>query len=152
MPQRRGPGQGCDGPGCAEAVRESCRSSSCHDELRQDPQGQRRPEQVAERGSRLPRRGISMRRRTFLGLCGVGFAALLGRPQRTFAQADAITVGLTGSIFPGMSDSMLAMAAKPFRSLLEDATGMSGAVVQGGSPRELAGKLKKDEVQLGVFQ
>src|SRR5262249_35078203 len=34
----------------------------------------------------------------------------------------------------------------------EDATGMSGAVVQGGSPRELAGKLKKDEVQLGVFQ
>jgi ABC-type phosphate/phosphonate transport system substrate-binding protein len=93
-----------------------------------------------------------MRRRAFLGLCGVGLAALLGRPRFALAQGDGITVGLTGTIFPGMSDSMLAMAAKPFRSLLEQATGVSGTVVQGGAPGELAAKLKKDEVQLGVFQ
>src|SRR5262249_15072408 len=43
-------------------------------------------------------------------------------------------------------------AAKPFRSLLEQATGVSGTVVQGGKAGELAAKLKKDEVQLGVFQ
>src|SRR4051812_16956369 len=93
-----------------------------------------------------------MRRRAFLGLCGGGMAALLRGPRALSAQDDGITVGLTGTIFPGLSDTMLAMAAKPFRSLLEQATGVSGTVVQGGSPRELAAKLKKDEVQLGVFQ
>src|SRR4051812_21696108 len=93
-----------------------------------------------------------MRRRAFLGLCGGGMAALLRGPRALSAQDDGITVGLTGTIFPGLSDSMLAMAAKPFRSLLEEATGLSGAVVQGGTPSELAAKLKKDEVQLGVFQ
>lgn len=93
-----------------------------------------------------------MRRRTFLGLCGVGLAALLRGPQAAYAQGGGITVGLAGSLFPGMSNDMLAMAAKPFQSLLEQATGVKGTVVQGGSPRELASKLKKDEVQLGVFQ
>src|SRR5262245_6616106 len=95
---------------------------------------------------------ISMRRRAFLGLCGVGLASLAVRPQWALAQGAGITVGLTGTIFPGMSDSMLAMAARPFRSLLEQATGVSGTVVQGGSPRELAAKLENNEVQLGVFQ
>jgi ABC-type phosphate/phosphonate transport system substrate-binding protein len=93
-----------------------------------------------------------MRRRAFLGLCGVGLAALLRDGQPAYAQGPGITVGLSGSLFPGLSDGMLEMAAKPFRTLLEDATGVKGAVVQGGSPKELASRLKKDEVQLGVFQ
>jgi ABC-type phosphate/phosphonate transport system substrate-binding protein len=93
-----------------------------------------------------------MRRRAFLGLCGVGVVALLRDSQAVARAQDGITVGLTGTIFPGLSDAMLAMAAKPFRSLLEEATGVSGTVVQGGKPGDLAAKLKKDEVQLGVFQ
>jgi ABC-type phosphate/phosphonate transport system substrate-binding protein len=44
------------------------------------------------------------------------------------------------------------MAARPFRTLLEQATGVSGTVVQGGSPRQLADRLARDQVQLGVFQ
>jgi ABC-type phosphate/phosphonate transport system substrate-binding protein len=93
-----------------------------------------------------------MRRRTFLGLCGAGLVTLWQHPTSVFAQGAAIKVGLTGTIFPGLSNAMLATAAKPFRSLLEQATGVSGSVVQGGTPKELGNKLKKDEVQLGVFQ
>lgn len=91
-----------------------------------------------------------MRRRAFLGLCGVGVAALVSPPA--FAGGGGITVGLTATIFPGLSDAMLATAAKPFRSLLEEATGTKGTVLQGGTPKELAGKLEDGEVQLGVFQ
>src|SRR5262245_57588441 len=93
-----------------------------------------------------------MRRRAFLGLCGVGVAAFLRDPRLAFAQGGGIKVGLTETIFPGLSDAMLEMAAKPFHALLEAATGVSGTVIQGGPPRDLALKLKKNDVQLGVFQ
>lgn len=95
-----------------------------------------------------------MQRRAFLGLCGVGVAALLRSPAEVLATPapGGIKVGLTSTIFPGMSDAMLTAAAKPFRSLLEQATGVSGAIVQGGNAQSLGAKLKKDEVQLGVFQ
>jgi ABC-type phosphate/phosphonate transport system substrate-binding protein len=95
-----------------------------------------------------------MQRRAFLGLCGVGLAGLLEAPAwaRGPITKVAVKVGLTASLFPGLSDALLATAAKPFRSLLESATGVSGQVVQGGDPRALADGLKQDKVQLGVFQ
>jgi ABC-type phosphate/phosphonate transport system substrate-binding protein len=93
-----------------------------------------------------------MRRRAFLGLCGGSLAGLLPFPNLALAQSEGIKVGLTGTIFPGLSDSMLSAAARPFKSLLEQATGVTGSIVQGGSARGLAAKLQKDEVQLGVFQ
>lgn len=94
-----------------------------------------------------------MRRRAFLGLCGVGLAALVKNPSEALASTSGLTVGLTNTIFPGVSDSWLATAAKPFKTLMEQATGVNGSViVQGGSAFSLGSKLKKDEAQLGVFQ
>src|SRR5436305_14588987 len=94
-----------------------------------------------------------MQRRAFLGLCGVGLAGLIEVPAWSGQLAPRVVkVGLTASLFPGLSDALLAAAAKPFRSLLESATGVSGQVVQGGDPRSLADRLKEDKVQLGVFQ
>ena len=55
----------------------------------------------------------------------------------------AVLVGsaLAGlKLFPGLSDAMLAAAAKPFKSLLEQATGVSGTIVQGGSAQGLGSK------------
>jgi ABC-type phosphate/phosphonate transport system substrate-binding protein len=92
-----------------------------------------------------------MHRRAFLGVCGVG---LLG-VARGLASAQGslpVKVGLSSTIFPGMSEVLLAAAARPFRSLLESATGVSGQIVQGGDARVLAKKLEEDRVQLGVFQ
>jgi ABC-type phosphate/phosphonate transport system substrate-binding protein len=40
---------------------------------------------------------------------------------------------------------------RPFKSLLEAQTGLTGQVVVGGDANALAGKLEADEVQLGVF-
>lgn len=94
-----------------------------------------------------------MQRRAFLGLCGAGLAGLVNVPAQAFAPAgEAVKVGLTASLFPGLSDTLLAAASRPFRTLLESSTGVSGQVVQGGDPRTLADKLKQDKVQLGVFQ
>jgi ABC-type phosphate/phosphonate transport system substrate-binding protein len=78
-----------------------------------------------------------------------GLVPVLGRAATT---ATAVKVGLTGTIFPDMSELLLRAATRPFRSLLESATGLTGQVVQSGDARSLADKLKQDKVQLGVFQ
>jgi ABC-type phosphate/phosphonate transport system substrate-binding protein len=92
-----------------------------------------------------------MQRRTFLGLCGVGLAGLV--PVPAWARpALSVKVGLTDSIFPNLSPAMLQAAGRPFRVLLESATGLSGQVVQAGNAKGLGLKLKEDRVQLGVFQ
>ena len=93
-----------------------------------------------------------MLRRAFLGICGVSVAGLLRAPAWAGPGGPAVKVGLTGTIFPGLSDTLLQAAARPFRSLLESATGVTGKIVQGGDARGLAEKLKEDKVQLGVFQ
>lgn len=93
-----------------------------------------------------------MRRRAFLGLCGVGLAALWQSSAQTLAAAGSLKIGLSGSLFPNLSQSLLSTATRPFRTLLEEATGYSGTIVTGGTPSVLSAKLKQDEVQLGVFQ
>jgi len=67
------------------------------------------------------------------------------------SQEEKIKVGTTESMFPGMSAERLRKASRPFKSLLEHSTGFSGEVVPGGEALSLADKLKKDDVQLGIF-
>jgi ABC-type phosphate/phosphonate transport system substrate-binding protein len=93
-----------------------------------------------------------MQRRTFLGMCGVGLAGLAGVPAWAAPGRTAVKVGLTATIFPGLSETMLKAAALPFKSLLESATGVTGQIVMGGDARGLADKMKADKVQLGVYQ
>jgi ABC-type phosphate/phosphonate transport system substrate-binding protein len=93
-----------------------------------------------------------MDRRAFLGMCGVGLAGLAQVPLWAAPSGPSVKVGLTTTIFPGLSEAMLKAAARPFKSLLESATGVTGEIVQGGDSRGLADKLKSDRVQLGVFQ
>src|SRR5437016_1370496 len=90
----------------------------------------------------------NMQRRTFVGLCGAGLAGLIQMPSLTWAATDKVKVGLTATIMPGMTDVLLAAASRPFRSLLESATGLTGEVMQAGDARGLADKLKQDKVQL----
>jgi ABC-type phosphate/phosphonate transport system substrate-binding protein len=67
------------------------------------------------------------------------------------SQEEKIKVAPNESLFPGMSAERLSKAARPFKSLLEHSTGFTGDVVPGGEAFDLANKLKKDAVQLGIF-
>ncbi len=91
-------------------------------------------------------------RHFFAGLCGVGLVVLLAAPSAAPAADDTVVVGISDTIFPGLSGPRLQKAIRPFKSLLESAMGRTGKVVQGGDALELADKLKADKVQMGVFQ
>jgi ABC-type phosphate/phosphonate transport system substrate-binding protein len=85
-------------------------------------------------------------------MCGLGLAGLVRVPVLAAPGSAAVKVGLTATIFPGMTAALLQAAARPFKTLLESSTGFKGQIVQGGVARALAKKLKDDRVQLGVFQ
>jgi len=89
--------------------------------------------------------------RALAGLGGVVLLGLVSVSVPARAADEKAKVGLVETLFPGQTGEQLRKAARPFRSLLESSTGLTGEVVQGGDPLSLADKLKADKVQLGVF-
>jgi ABC-type phosphate/phosphonate transport system substrate-binding protein len=79
-----------------------------------------------------------------LALTAFGARAPAGAPQ-------TIRIGLVSSLFRDTSEQLMQVIMRPFRSLLEAQTGMSGQLVAGGDARELGQRLKKGEVHLGIF-
>jgi len=85
---------------------------------------------------------------TALAILGLTLAALRA------AVADdghTVCIGLVSSLFRDTSESLMQIAMRPFRSLLEAQTGMSGRIVFGGAPEQLGQRLKEGEVHLGIF-
>jgi ABC-type phosphate/phosphonate transport system substrate-binding protein len=62
-----------------------------------------------------------------------------------------VRVGLIDTLFRNMPEPVMQMAMRPFKSLLEAQTGMTGELVAGGNAGQLAKLLKEDKVQFGVF-
>ena len=62
-----------------------------------------------------------------------------------------VRVGLVGSLFRDTPEPLMQVMMRPFKSLLESQTGVSGEIVAGGDALHLGRRLKDDEVQLGVF-
>ena len=62
-----------------------------------------------------------------------------------------VRVGLVGTLFRNMPEPIMQVAMRPFKSLLEAQTGMTGELVAGGDAGNLATLLKQDKVQFGVF-
>ena len=62
-----------------------------------------------------------------------------------------VRVGLIGTLFRDMPEPIMQVAMRPFKSLLEAQTGMTGELVAGGDAGHLATLLKEDKVQFGVF-
>jgi ABC-type phosphate/phosphonate transport system substrate-binding protein len=84
----------------------------------------------------------------------LGFACwlLLPAPGESAAPGGkVIRVGLVGTLFRNMPEPIMQVAMRPFKSLLEDQTGMTGELVAGGDATNLAKLLKQDKVQFGVF-
>jgi ABC-type phosphate/phosphonate transport system substrate-binding protein len=100
-----------------------------------------------------------MKRVRGLGLlCSIGLAAGLAAltPAR---QADAeempkaptVRVGLASSLFRDTPEVMIQAIARPFRSLVESQTGLSGQLVPNVKPDDLCVQMKDDKLQLGVL-
>jgi ABC-type phosphate/phosphonate transport system substrate-binding protein len=83
-----------------------------------------------------------------------GLAAVL--PARQAAgeelKSSPMRIGLTGSLFRDMPDALVQTMMRPFKSLMEAQTGMSGQLVTGIKPDDLGRQLKDDKLQLAVYQ
>lgn len=73
-------------------------------------------------------------------------------PNRAAADdGHAIRIGLVSSLFRDTSESLMQIAMRPFKSLLEAQTGMSGQIVCGGDSEQLGLRLKEGHCHLGIF-
>ena len=62
-----------------------------------------------------------------------------------------IRIGLIRSLFRDTSEPLMQVIMRPFKSLMETATGMSGQLVAAGEAPNLAQRLKSGDCQLGIF-
>jgi ABC-type phosphate/phosphonate transport system substrate-binding protein len=87
-------------------------------------------------------------------LLAAGLAGLVTGPPAAGEQPKegAIRIGLTATLFRDNPEARADKAAKPFQSLLEAQTGLSGEVAPGIKPDELGRQLKDGKVQLAIFQ
>jgi ABC-type phosphate/phosphonate transport system substrate-binding protein len=76
-----------------------------------------------------------------------------GSPARAGSSASAATVriGLIESLFPDTPEPMIQLMIRPFKSLLESQTGVTGQIITSGDAEALGRQLKADQVQFGVF-
>jgi ABC-type phosphate/phosphonate transport system substrate-binding protein len=63
-----------------------------------------------------------------------------------------VRVGLTGSLFRDTPEALVQTMMRPFKSLMETQTGLSGELVPGIKPDDLGQRLKDDKLQLAVYQ
>jgi ABC-type phosphate/phosphonate transport system substrate-binding protein len=61
-------------------------------------------------------------------------------------------IGLTGSLFRDAPEALVHTMMRPFKSLMESQTGLSGELVPGVKSDELGQRLKDDKLQLAVYQ
>lgn len=66
-------------------------------------------------------------------------------------QPGLMRIGLTSSLFRDLPDALLQVVMKPFRSVMEEQTGLSGSLVSVKDASLLAQQLQNNQVQLGVF-
>ncbi len=63
----------------------------------------------------------------------------------------SVRIGLVSSLFRDTSEPLMQIIMRPFKSLMETQTGMSGQLVAGGDAQHLAQRLKEGDVHLGIF-
>jgi len=86
---------------------------------------------------------------------GLLIVALLANLRPTPAEARSspglVKIGLAKTLFRGTPDSVIQVVMRPFKSLLESQTGVTGQIISAGDSNDLAKQLAADKVQLGVF-
>jgi ABC-type phosphate/phosphonate transport system substrate-binding protein len=85
-----------------------------------------------------------------LGLFG-GLLTLASLKSPAAEEARCVRIGLVSSLFRDTSEALMQIIMRPFKSLLEAQTGMTGKLVSGGDAQHLGQRLKEGEIQLGIF-
>jgi ABC-type phosphate/phosphonate transport system substrate-binding protein len=67
------------------------------------------------------------------------------------SKSGTLRIGLAATLFRDTPDALVQTMMRPFKSLMEAQTGLSGDLVPGVKPDELGRQLKDDKVQLAVF-
>jgi ABC-type phosphate/phosphonate transport system substrate-binding protein len=67
-------------------------------------------------------------------------------------KTSTVRIGVTGSLFRDTPEVLMLPMMRPFKSLMESQTGLSGELVPGVQPEELGQRLKDDKLQLAVYQ
>jgi phosphonate transport system substrate-binding protein len=86
---------------------------------------------------------------------GLGLAAVLlglGLAAADEPKPHTIRIGLTDTLFRDNPKDTADRAARPFKTLLEEQTGLNGDVTKDLKPDELARQLKDGKVDIAVFQ
>lgn len=95
----------------------------------------------------------SMRRGFVVVMVAASLAGLLPTGARgdEVAPGHSVKIGLPSSLFRDTPAPMVQMVMKPFRSLMESQTGLSGTLIPGILPEEMGQHLREDKVQLAVY-
>jgi ABC-type phosphate/phosphonate transport system substrate-binding protein len=83
-----------------------------------------------------------------IGLVAALLATGAGAPAQ---EAPCVRIGVISSHFRDTSERLMQVIMRPFASLVESQTGVSGQLVAGGDAQKLSQRLKKGEVQFGIF-
>jgi ABC-type phosphate/phosphonate transport system substrate-binding protein len=92
-----------------------------------------------------------MRARWGLAALLVTAAAAGLTPAGEEMKTDTVRIGLASTLFRDTPETLVQTMLRPFRSLMESQTGLSGQLVPGVQPDELGQQLKDEKVQLAVF-
>jgi len=93
------------------------------------------------------------------GRCVVRWSALLGGlalltvagSAHEADQQGLVRVGIVESLFRGIPQKTVDASAEPFQALMEKETGRKGKMIRISDALELAQKVSRDELELGVF-
>ncbi len=98
------------------------------------------------------RRGTATIAAGLVVVLGMALSSAWARPGGAEeAKLAPVRVGLVGTLFRDTPAPLVQVVLKPFKSLLESQTGVTGQIVAGGDADSLGQQLKEDKVQLGVF-
>jgi ABC-type phosphate/phosphonate transport system substrate-binding protein len=84
-------------------------------------------------------------------LATVGVMLTAAHERAAAGDGHTVHIGLASSLFRDTSETVMQIAMRPFKSLLETQTGVSGHIVSGGDAEQLGQRLKEGEVHLGIF-
>lgn len=95
--------------------------------------------------------GKSKRMGWLLGSLGLLLALSAGAIRAAEDEPSPVRIGLISSLYRDLSEPLMQIVMRPFKSLMETQTGMSGELVPGGDAHALARRLKDGKVHLAVF-